>query len=141
MAHSASTAEHVDHQHGHDHHEGEFSHPAPLSMLFAVFFALLGLTWLTVWQSTQTIFDLGEAELWVTLFIATIKAGLVIAFFMHMLWDKPLNVIFFFSSLIFVALFLGFTLMDRHGYERTIEDRDTLAESMVDPKTVKTATP
>jgi cytochrome c oxidase subunit 4 len=127
MSDSAHAAEHPD---AHGHHDGEFSHPAPLSMLFAVFFALLGLTGLTVWQATQTYFDLGQAELWITLLIATVKAGLVIAFFMHMLWDKPLNIIFFFSSLIFVALFLGFTLMDVHGYKNTKEDRDTLMDSL-----------
>jgi cytochrome c oxidase subunit IV len=126
MSHSS----HAEHHDGHGHHDGEFSHPAPLSMLFWVFFALVGLTLLTVWQATQTMFDFGAAELWVTLGIATLKAGLVIAFFMHMLWDKPLNAIFFFSSLIFVSLFLGFTLMDAQGYDRTKEDRDTLAESM-----------
>ncbi len=99
-------------------------------MLLTVFFLLLGLTWFTVWQSTQTIFDLGSAELWVTLFIATLKAGLVILFFMHLLWDKPLNALVFISSLIFVALFLGFTLMDAAGYNNSKEDRDTLEESL-----------
>jgi cytochrome c oxidase subunit 4 len=126
-----SDSSHAADQHdAHGHHDGEFSHPAPLSMLFTVFFALVALTFLTVWQSTQTIFDFGAAELWVTLFIATVKAGLVIFFFMHMLWDKPLNGILFFSSLIFVALFLGFTLMDAQGYDRTKEDKDTLKESL-----------
>lgn len=131
MSHTASAdaAHHDDHAHG--HHDGEFSHPAPLWMLFAVFFALLLLTVLTVWQSTL---PLGDAELWITLFIATVKAGLVILFFMHLLWDKPLNAIFFLSSIIFVALFLGFTLMDAHGYKETKEKSETLAESM--PKVV-----
>jgi cytochrome c oxidase subunit IV len=99
--------------HGHGHAEGEFAHPAPISMLLAVFFALLGLTVLTVYQSR---FDLGDLEIVLTLFIATVKAGLVIAFFMHLLWDKPLNAIVILSSLIFVSLFLGFCLMDAKGY-------------------------
>lgn len=120
MAHDA-------HAHTDGHHDGEFSHPAPLWMLFTVFFALLGLTVLTVWQSTL---DIGQAELWITLFIATVKAGLVILFFMHLLWDKPLNAIFFLSSIIFVALFLGFTLMDAQAYNSQKEDRDTLMESL-----------
>jgi cytochrome c oxidase subunit 4 len=126
MAHTADTHAVTD---GH-HHDGEFSHPAPLWMLFLVFFVLLGLTVLTVWQSTL---DIGEAELWITLLIATVKAGLVMAFFMHMLWDKPLNIIFFFSSIIFVSLFLGFTLMDAHGYHAQIIDADTLADSIYVP--------
>ena len=82
----------------------------PIWMLLAVFVALLFLTVLTVYQST---FDLGNAEIWLSLTIATIKAGLVILFFMHLWWDKPLNAIVILGSLIFVALFLGFTLIDR----------------------------
>jgi cytochrome c oxidase subunit 4 len=44
--------------------------------------------------------------------IATIKAGLVMAFFMHLAYDKPFNVIVFLSSFAFVALFLIFTMGD-----------------------------
>ncbi len=131
MAHSDTTTHDA---HGHGHHEGEFAHPASLTMLFTIFFILLGLTCLTVYQSTL---PLGDLELWITLLIATIKAGLVILFFMHLLWDKPLNAIFFLSSVIFVALFLGFTLMDAHSYHRLIEDRDTLQESL--PKAPESA--
>jgi len=131
MSHSteALSAHDVSHGdgHGHGHADGEFAHAASLSMLFSVFFALLGLTVLTVWQSTL---DIGEAELWVTLGIATVKAGLVILFFMHLLWDKPLNAIAFLSSIIFVALFLGFTLMDAHGYHNTVEMKDTFEASL-----------
>ncbi len=113
-----------DHGHGHEHHG--FSHPMPIWMLLTVFVALLGLTVLTVYQST---FDLGNIEVWLSLTIATVKAGLVIAFFMHMLWDKPLNAIVIFGSLIFVALFLGFTMMDADGYRENLIIKPTLEES------------
>ena len=105
----------------HKAHDGKhhgFAHPASVKSLLTVFFSLIFLTWLTVFQSTL---DLGSAELIVSLFIATIKASLVILFFMHMLHDKPLNAIVFLSSFIFVALFLGFTLMDAHGYKDSYE--------------------
>ncbi|MFK7734967.1 MAG: cytochrome C oxidase subunit IV family protein [Pirellulaceae bacterium] len=102
---------------GHDHHG--FAHPMPVWQLLAVFFALIFLTIATVYQSTL---DLGSMELVASLVIATIKAALVIMFFMHMIYDKPLNAIFFLSSFIFVALFLGFTLMDAHGYQDRIEN-------------------
>jgi cytochrome c oxidase subunit IV len=62
--------------------------------------------------------------------IATFKAGLVILFFMHLLWDKPLNAIVFLSSIIFVGLFLGFTLTDAQGYHSTVELKDTLEASL-----------
>ncbi len=115
------------HAAGHGHQEGEFAHPASLTMLFSVFIALLLLTGLTVYQST---FDFGNLEIVLSLFIATIKAGLVILFFMHMLWDKLMNVIFFFGSLIFVSLFLGFTLMDATSYHSTVINADTLQDSI-----------
>lgn len=73
---------------------------------------------LTVYQAT---FDLGNMELVLSLIIATIKASLVILFFMHMLHDKPLNAIIFISSFVFVALFIGFTLMDAHAYRDSVE--------------------
>jgi len=107
MSHHASHADH----HG-------FAHPAPVWQLLAVFFALVGLTILTVFQATL---DLGNLELFFSLIIATIKATLVILFFMHMLHDKPLNAIVFISSFVFVALFIGFTLMDAHAYKDSVE--------------------
>ncbi len=101
---------HADHQH--------FAHPMPVWQLLAVFFALIVLTILTVYQAT---FEMGNMELVLSLFIATIKAALVVLFFMHMIHDKPLNAILFLSSFIFVALFIGFTLMDAHAYRDTKE--------------------
>ena len=116
--------------HAHGHAEGEFAHPASISMLLTVFVLLLALTGLTVYQST---WDLGDAEIFFSLLIATVKAGLVILFFMHMLWDKLINVIVFFSSLIFATLFVGATLSDATHYKDYIIDADTLLQSL--PKT------
>jgi cytochrome c oxidase subunit 4 len=132
--HTTSSAGHVHTDaghsaHGHDGHGGHhsgFSHPMPVWMLLAVFFALLALTFLTVFQAQ---FDLGNAEVWLSLIIATIKAGLVIAFFMHLIWDKPLNAIVILGSLIFVALFLGFTMMDAEGYRENLIYKSTLKAS------------
>ena len=116
--------------HGHGGHHG-FAHPMPVWQLLAVFFALILLTIATVYQSTL---DLGNLELAASLVIATIKASLVILFFMHMLYDKPLNAIFFLSSFIFVALFLGFTLMDAHGYQDIIEQKQVDSPRAVAPE-------
>lgn len=104
----------------HSGHHG-FSHPMSVRNLLLVFFALIILTILTVYQSTL---DLGSSELLISLFIATVKATLVILFFMHMIHEKPLNAIVFLSSFIFVALFLGFTLMDAHSYRDTYEFKE-----------------
>ena len=103
--------------HAENEHHG-FAHPTPVWQLLAVFVALIILTILTVYQSTL---ELGNIELIVSLVIATIKASLVILFFMHMIHEKPLNAIVFLSSFIFVALFLGLTLMDSAAYRDSIE--------------------
>ena len=122
---SAPTTDQSHDAHGHGH-DGEFSHPMPIWMLLSVFVTLLALTVLTVYQST---FNLGNMEIWLSLLIATIEAGLVIAFFMHLLWDKPLKAIIILSSLVFVALFLGFTMMDAQGYRENLIMNPTLDDS------------
>lgn len=102
--------------HGHDPHD--FAHPFPVWGLLAVFFALVFLTIATVAQSH---FDFGSYEVLVTMVIATIKASLVVLFFMHMAFEKSYNALIFVSSLLFVSLFLGFTLMDSQTTKETFE--------------------
>ena len=103
------------HQHG-----GHGSHPtvhtASIKMLLTVFVALIFLTLLTVVTSGR----LGPFGTMVALTIATIKGGLVCLFFMHMWWEKPFNVLVFFSSFFFMSLFIGFTLMDTEHYQNPI---------------------
>ena len=94
----------------------DFAHPIPLPLLFAVFGALTLLTVITVAQAS---FDLGSYDVLVVMIIATIKAILVGAFFMHLAWDKPFNILFFVGSFVFVGLFIVFTLFDNRG---TIKD-------------------
>lgn len=102
------------HAHSHaadsEHREGyDFAHPLPVWALVAVFIALTVLTIITVAQAS---FDLGRYDIALTMFIATVKATLVMLFFMHLAFDKPFNLIVFLSSFVFVALFIVFTLTD-----------------------------
>lgn len=107
------------HSHGSEHREGyDFAHPFPVWGLLAVFFALTILTILTVAQAS---FDLGSLDVIITMVIATIKATLVMLFFMHLAFDKPFNLIIFLSSFVFVALFIMFTLTDAQMTSRTFE--------------------
>ncbi len=94
----------------------DFAHPLPLPLLFGVFLALTLLTVITVGQAS---FDLGSYDVIVVMVIATIKALLVGAFFMHLAYDKPFNILWFVGSFVFVALFIMFTLFDNRG---TIKD-------------------
>ena len=95
------------HDHADDGHD--FAHPMPVSVLLGVFFALVFLTIVTVAQAS---FDFGNWDVAIVMVIATIKAALVMAFFMHLAFDKPFNVIVFLGSFVFVALFVIFTLSD-----------------------------
>ena len=106
--------------HAHDHNP--IAHVASTRMLLVVFFALVGLTVLTVWQGTQL--ELGRYEVIVVLAIATVKAALVCAYFMHLRYDKPLNVFAFIFSLFFIALFLGMTLADAWNYRPEVDAMD-----------------
>jgi cytochrome c oxidase subunit 4 len=90
----------------------DFAHPLPLPLLFAVFVALTVLTVVTVAQAS---FDLGSYDVIVVMIIASIKALLVGAFFMHLAFDKPFNILWFVGSFVFVALFIMFTLFDNQG--------------------------
>ncbi len=105
----------------HNNHEdhASFAHPAPMKMLLAVFFSLVGLTILTV---VANDWPLGKFDIIVAMIIATVKATLVGLFFMHMFWDKAFNVISFMSSVLFVTLFICMTLMDRGAYQEKVED-------------------
>lgn len=84
---------------------------APASLLL-VFSALVALTLLTV---VVAQLSLGAWEVWTSLGIATIKAVLVAAYFMHLRYDKSFNAVILIASLLFFALFLGLTLADLQG--------------------------
>ncbi len=84
-------------------------HVVPLPVLLGVWAALIVLTGVTV---AVTYVDLGPLNLWVAMLIATVKAGLVGLYFMHLRYDHPLYGIMLVCALFFVALFIGLTLID-----------------------------
>ena len=107
----------------HSHDSKSFAHPAPLKLLYGVFFALLALTVITVAVAKLELPEvIARWDVWIAMIIASVKAFLVAAIFMHMWWDKPFNIIVFLSSLLFVALFVGFTLMDTSHYRDQVEE-------------------
>lgn len=109
--------------HAHGGH-GAVGHVAPLRALIGTGAALLVLTWLTV---AVTRVDLGELNIFVALGVATVKAGLVMLFFMHLRWDRPFNAIVCIGSIAFVALMIAFTILDTAEYQDTINPGDAKA--------------
>jgi cytochrome c oxidase subunit 4 len=110
-----------DHSHGSSaggHGEG-FAHVTPLPLLFGILGALLVLTVLTV---SVTSVDLGaQGNLTVAMIIATVKAGLVVTYFMHLRWDRLFHLILFLTSVLFLILFLSMSITDRSEYDRDLE--------------------
>ncbi|MGE3173300.1 MAG: cytochrome C oxidase subunit IV family protein [Planctomycetota bacterium] len=111
-ANAAATAHgHDAHGHGDHAHGGWGPHHVTSTKTFVnVLLALLFLTFVTVAASR---FDFGSANLLIAMLIASVKASLVIAIFMHVKWDTAINKIVFLSSFLFLSLLLIFTLSDQ----------------------------
>jgi len=100
-------------------HDHGLAHITPVKLLVGVFGAL---TVLTVFTVAVTAIDLGsQGNFVVAMIIATVKAGLVMAFFMHLVWDKKFNLTVFLSAFLFVLLFLSLALTDRNEYQARID--------------------
>ena len=95
-------------------------HIVPRSVLLTVFAALVVLTVITVTAATPR-FDFGSWNVWIALSIATIKAGLVALYFMHLRYDNPFYGLIFLTALLFLAIFLGIVLLDVNGYQHDIQ--------------------
>lgn len=104
-------------EHSHDDHGN--SHVMAPAMLIGVFVALLILTVVTV---VLAGFPLGEYEVAVAMFIATIKAALVCFIFMHLMYDKMMNALFFFFSVVFAGLFVIIAMTDTAQYQDSVHD-------------------
>lgn len=89
------------------------AHVVPLRVLVRVWGALLALTVTTVVAAGM---DLGNYNLGVAMLIATLKATLVLLYFMHLRYDRPVLAIVFGTALLFVALFVSITLLDTQAY-------------------------
>ena len=99
-------------------HEEHYAHVVPLHVLAAVFAALLLMTAATV---AAARYDLGNWNLIIALGIATTKAALVVMFFMHLRYDNPFYAVVFLAALLFLALFIGLTLLDTFQYQADIQ--------------------
>lgn len=96
-------------EHGHADDGAVHAHVSSVPFYVAVFLGLLVLTGLTVGQSYV---DLGKANIILVILIATLKASLVVTFFMHLKWDNKFNALIFLSTLFFIGVFFAYTLND-----------------------------
>lgn len=111
----APAAPHADaHAHGDEH-----DHVMPLWLLTAVIVILLILTVVTVGVAMIT------PNLILAMAIATVKASLVCAIFMHLYWDKPFNTVILLISIGLLGLFLWFACLDTGQYQQSVNDQFT----------------
>lgn len=89
--------------------KGPKPHTHSVWLYWAVFLALIFFTIVTVWLSGH---DFGKLNMVITLLIAGSKASLVMAFFMHLAFDNKFFGIIAGTSLIFLALFILFPILD-----------------------------
>ncbi|MBI2392317.1 MAG: cytochrome C oxidase subunit IV family protein [Deltaproteobacteria bacterium] len=95
--------------HGHRHTPDHTPHVTPLWVYLATWGTLVVLTAITVGAS---YIDIGGGNLIVALVIATIKAGVVAAMFMHLLHDQRYHTMILLSGALFLLIFIGFTMFD-----------------------------
>lgn len=84
-------------------------HIAPLKTYFSVFGALMVFTVLTVWVA---LFDLGTFNIVVAVTIATVKAYIVILYFMHVKYSAKIIWLTAAAGFIWFILMFALTLAD-----------------------------
>jgi len=121
-------------EHHDDEHHG-IAHTASIKVLIGTGGTLLLLTIVTV---LATRVDFGtNINLAVAMFIAVIKATLVILFFMHLKYDKIFHSVVFLSAILAASLFVGFTLMDSGQYQQSnIWDPDSPPPAPMGPRPI-----
>jgi cytochrome c oxidase subunit IV len=96
--------------HGHGHHGADHTpHVTPYKVYFATWAALVVLTAITVGASYV---NFGPANLVIAVVIATIKAAIVGALFMHLLHDNKMHSLILVSGGLFLIIFIAFTMFD-----------------------------
>ena len=87
----------------------EHEHIVSYKVIIIIWLALLVLTGVTV---AVSYVNLGALNIWVALGIASIKSTLVISFFMHMKYERPIFKLCLLAALCVLAIFIGFTFID-----------------------------
>ena len=104
----------------------------PLRYYLGTFIALLILTVVTVAVAQV---DLGPLNIPIALAVASLKAALVLGFFMGLHWDNGSGKLFFISSVVAMLIFIVFTMTDiaYRGDINEIESGYHTIESPVKP--------
>ena len=86
-------------------------HITPFRVYLVVYISLVILTVLTVWMSRIDL-GLNIINVLIAMLVASIKAMIVILYFMHQKYESTLNRITFFSAFFFLAVFFTLSSID-----------------------------
>ncbi|KAF5041472.1 Prokaryotic Cytochrome C oxidase subunit IV [anaerobic digester metagenome] len=84
-------------------------HIMPFGLLAKIWLALLVLTGVTVGVAS---FDFGYLNVLVAMSVASVKALLVVLFFMHLKYENRVLGAFLILVFVILAIFIGFTFFD-----------------------------
>lgn len=88
-------------------------HIVPLQTNIKTLLTLVTLTIITV--LTAKYVDLGDYNLVLAMFIASVKASVVLLWFMHLKYDGKTNRVIALCGVFFLLLFVGFSYLDIHS--------------------------
>jgi len=91
----------------HTHHEEK--HITSYKTYFLVWVILMILTFITVYIS---YLDFGQLNLVIAMLVASVKAGAVALFFMHLKFEDPITWLYALFPLGLLALLMGMTILD-----------------------------
>lgn len=94
---------------GNTSHGAQEHHIIPLKTYLQVFAALIFLTFITV---AVTWFDFGAFNAVVAFGIASVKAALVLAYFMHLKYDNMMNRVIIGTGVFFLVVLWFFSILD-----------------------------
>lgn len=130
MAHAAHAHDSPGHADHGEHHAHVIVPPITLKLVLGV---LLGLTVLTVATAQAEVWAMNYFGIvlpaWINvagaMLIATVKAVLVMAYFMQLRYDNPMNTVVMLFTFFAVGLFLFFTSLDLFTRDRVYDFKST----------------
>lgn len=120
MSSTTASAHHGHHADNLEHDDGTLHiHAGSMKLYLGVFGALIFLTAVTVGISYV---HLGALNLVVAIAIATMKAALVVTFFMHLKDDKRFITLMLLGGVFFIGIFFAYTMMDTDRRQNELND-------------------
>jgi cytochrome c oxidase subunit IV len=121
---------HPEHIAADQEHEGQYDVHAHISPVGFYVFILATLMLLTIITVGVSYIHLGRLNLVVAVVIASIKAALVVTFFMHLKYDNKFNALILVVSLLFIGVFFAYVMNDtEHRAEIDVDQGNKFLQS------------